>query len=207
MADEKIVAYIARHGSTLGNKEDLLKGVENFPLDAHGMEQARRQAQFLLTLQIGEVYTSYVKRAYDTAKVYMHLARRSIANDVLIQERRLGPLDVGTLEGIDRKEWKEAIKLFIDHPEVRFPRGESIDDLRQRADSFFRKEIKEVETGAEPLPCLSFTHDSVIRAVVHMVIGGDDAHEIVKPSGVLAIIKTSDGYDAEVIYEPKSSGL
>lgn len=207
MADEKVVAYIARHGSTLGNKENLLKGPENFPLDSHGLKQARQQAQFLLGLKIGEVYSSPVKRAYDTAKTYMLLAGRSTDNDVLIQERKLCPLDCGALEGIDRKEWKKSIKLFIDNPEIKFPRGESLDDLRKRADSFFRHEIGEVESGKEPLPCLSFTHDSVIRAVVHMVIGGDDEHEIVKPSGVLAIIKTKDGYDAEVIYEPKDFQL
>lgn len=102
-------------------------------LSPAGLEHAARLVEELAGFAPDAVYTSPRRRAIDTAGPIA--AARGLAPVV---DERLRELDFGDFEGrtyeeIERAE-PELYRAWMDTPtEVRFPGGESYDDLRRRA--------------------------------------------------------------------------
>ena len=61
--------YVTRHGQTAWNRENIVCGITDLPLDETGVEQARQTAQRLKDTPIDRVIVSPLLRARQTAEL------------------------------------------------------------------------------------------------------------------------------------------
>ena len=117
--------YIARHGQTTWNVDDLVCGRADVPLTDLGRQQAQKLAQSALDKKIDVILCSPLERARHTAQPI------SDAIGVPIQiDDRLVEFDFGSFDGTSRFG-DEFVWLRAQMP-TRFPGGESGFDLAYR---------------------------------------------------------------------------
>ena len=124
---------LIRHGETLWNKEGRIQGTSDVELSEAGIEQARRLALSLKDSEIGAIHASPLKRAYRTAEIINGFHGKMIEVHSELME-----MVQGDFEGLSFKELmireKEFLRRWVADPaSVRMPRGESLEDLQQRA--------------------------------------------------------------------------
>lgn len=116
------VLYLARHGETVDNANQILQGQTQGMLNEKGQEQAETLAKSLDGIQIDAVIASDLKRAVDTAEV--------------IAKRRSLPLITTPL--LRERDWGSFTGRFIpDLKDVQWPDDvESMDAMMERARLF-----------------------------------------------------------------------
>ena len=116
------VLYLARHGETVDNANQILQGRTQGMLNEKGQEQAENLAKSLDGIQIDAVIASDLKRAVDTAEV--------------IAQRRSLPLITTPL--LRERDWGSFTGRFIpDLKDVQWPDDvESMDAMMERARLF-----------------------------------------------------------------------
>ncbi|HHY47858.1 MAG TPA: histidine phosphatase family protein [Firmicutes bacterium] len=124
---------LVRHGQTQWNKEDIFRGTIDVDLDETGIRQAELASKALARIKIDAVYSSPMKRAITTATI---IAR---PHGLPVQtERGFGDFSFGEWQGKSRDEIRQQYPDLYSQWEtephkVRFPGGDSLDDLRDRA--------------------------------------------------------------------------
>jgi phosphoserine phosphatase len=125
--------YLVRHGDTAWNRGQWrYRGRSDLPLDAVGLAQASATANALADAHLTAVFTSPLKRAFNTAEI--------IAQKAGLTARPLPDLldiDYGTWQGLSQDEARIAhselyVRWELAPHLVRFPDGESLDDVRVR---------------------------------------------------------------------------
>lgn len=134
---------LLRHGQTDWNLHHRYQGITDIPLNTLGEEQARSANELLKPYKIDAVYCSDLDRAKTTAR----LALKDIFPYEKVRfDRRLRERIFGTYEGGPYDKWnlpEEYRKGMEADPEgFKFPEGESLNDLRERAYSFYKDIIK-----------------------------------------------------------------
>ena len=127
--------YLLRHGQTRRNRERLLQGRSDDPLDACGLEEAREAAQRLATVHFDRVFSSPLTRAIETA-------RAVVGDDVEITvDDRLIEMDYGPFEGMSLDApAPEVLAFFAYFAHVPAPSGmEQLADVVARAGSFLEE--------------------------------------------------------------------
>lgn len=127
--------YLTRHSKTIWNQEKRLQGRKDSPLTQEGIENALALKKYIENIHFDYIYASPIHRAYKTA---------SLLFDELdiIQDERLVEMDFGIFEGQKISDiYKTDFELYDNlwnHPEIftRIPKGESYDEVEQRAQSF-----------------------------------------------------------------------
>ena len=61
--------YFIRHGETDWNRDAIIMGHTDIPLNTMGVHQAYRAQKFFKNLSFDQIYTSPLKRAYRTAEI------------------------------------------------------------------------------------------------------------------------------------------
>ncbi len=149
---------LVRHGESQWNIEGRYQGWLNPPLSELGFRQAQAVAGCLAAVERpGRVVSSPQERAKGTAQA---IARACGAS--LIPDRRLMEISHGAWEGLLRSEvaqrWPDLLAQWQSDPQaVRFPQGESLEDVRIRWQSF----LTDLDASGEPLVVV--THDIIIR--------------------------------------------
>jgi broad specificity phosphatase PhoE len=93
--------FLARHAETDWNRDRRWQGHADPPLNATGIEQANELAQQLAAEQLDAIYSSDLRRAYETAEA---VARgRQLA---VIRHSGLREIDVGEWSGLTTDEIK-----------------------------------------------------------------------------------------------------
>jgi broad specificity phosphatase PhoE len=87
--------YIVRHGQDEDNATDVLNGRRDTPLTELGRKQAVQVAAKLASYNISAVYSSPLKRAYETAKI---IAQKSTVDNVAV-DLDLIERDFGSMTG------------------------------------------------------------------------------------------------------------
>jgi len=100
---------LLRHGESEGNAQGRMQGRRDYPLSALGREQAARAAAFIGAsgLALHAVYTSPLKRAFETASI---VAALGVRPEALVDED-LPEIGAGSLEGLNEAE------ISVRHPE------------------------------------------------------------------------------------------
>jgi len=117
--------YIVRHGQTDWNREHRIQGHMDIPLNEVGIKEAYVVKDKLKDIDFDLVFSSPLKRAYQTAQI--------ITNKPIRIDDRLIERSNGTLEGVSDTE------LFskINWDDEDNPYGiEKLSDLRYRVNSF-----------------------------------------------------------------------
>ncbi len=101
---KKTIIYVVRHGQAKGNKEDLLLGQFDVPLTEKGKMQALKSSDFFKNKDINFIYSSDLKRAFETAEVIAEKIGKKVIKDKLLRER-----DIDVFENLTLKEAKEKV--------------------------------------------------------------------------------------------------
>lgn len=111
--------YIFRHGQTDWNKQGLLQGHSDIPLNETGIAQAKALASKFSSIQIDHIYSSDLIRAKDTAKFVFNEREMFFYPE-------LREISCGDYEGVHRDHiGEDIIATILNNEEFKFPNGES----------------------------------------------------------------------------------
>ena len=124
---------LVRHGQTEWNRDPRFRGRADLPLNETGLRQAQAAALSLKRAPVWALYSSPLQRTIQTADI--------IANELGLAVQSLDGLidiDYGGWQGLSVEEAEkrdgELYRMWVETPHlVRFPEGESLDIVRQRA--------------------------------------------------------------------------
>lgn len=134
---------LVRHGESETNLTKAFTGQLDINLTEVGREQARRMAEYLDLYKIDVVYSSTLKRAFDTAQAIVKRQKCPIIEESAFCEINAGKWhgmkfdDISSTYPDTYKEWKENIGKA--HPDG----GESCQELYNRVTSHFESIINE----------------------------------------------------------------
>ncbi|HET7545069.1 MAG TPA: histidine phosphatase family protein [Polyangiaceae bacterium] len=105
---------LLRHGESEGNAQGRMQGRRDYPLTALGRVQAARAAAFIGAsgLALDAVYTSPLKRAWETASI---VAESGVRPSPVIDDD-LPEIGAGRIEGLNEAEIREAHPEFMHRP-------------------------------------------------------------------------------------------
>lgn len=153
--------YLIRHGESEGNKSNLFLGHTDLDITEKGHAQAEMTAEFLKDIKVDAIYSSDLKRAYNTG---LHTAKQKgmeIVKDENLREIFAGEWENRLFEDIvveyeeDFKVWKKNIGR------ARCTGGESVEELLER----FVSEVKKIAKENEGKTIFIFTHATPIRVL------------------------------------------
>jgi len=151
---------LVRHGETPFNRERKVQGIADIELNDTGLRQAHQLALSLKDHEIHQIYSSPLRRAYQTAEAINQF------HDVPIHRRSgLMEMDVGDFEGLSFQELRANEKDFLqrwiaDPAMTKMPNGESIIELQERAWNAIGDIILEAENA------LVVSHNFTIAAIL-----------------------------------------
>ncbi len=153
---------IVRHGNTDWNQKERFRGHANIGLNETGREQAVAVAKRLAKVPVSFIYTSPLSRAVETAEI---IAEPHHLNLNLLHE--LIDIDYGDLEGLSLDEaernYSDIYYKWLRSPhEIKFPGGESLEEVRLRASAALDKIISQM--SAETVVFVS--HKIVISVLI-----------------------------------------
>lgn len=123
---------LVRHGETDWNVEDRIQGWLDIPLNAEGRRQAEGLAEELAKMKIAVIYSSPLKRAFQTAEIIAerhHLRVKKVSD---LKEINQGKWQ-GLLVSEAKERYEELYQRWLTHPlGVKPPEGESIEEVCQR---------------------------------------------------------------------------
>jgi broad specificity phosphatase PhoE len=150
---------LVRHGRTADNAAGLILGHRDPPLSEAGRAEAERLAAELRSSGITAVWTSPLRRAYETAAIVaapLAVEPRVCAD--LVESAR-GRWEGVAVARIARDEPALHAAFERGDPEFTFPGGESLREQQART----RAALAVVAAG--PLPAVVVAHAGTIRAV------------------------------------------
>ncbi len=158
--------YIIRHGETEWNVLKRFQGRSDIPLNDEGRRLARITAEALREVPFSRIYTSPLKRAYETAMII-----KTDRDIPVIEEPRIIEIGFGEYEGLCCG--KEHYNIpdpdfmnFFEKPEAyKPPRGaEGIDELKARTADFLQEIVynKDMENDT----VLVSTHGAALRGLL-----------------------------------------
>ena len=125
--------YVVRHGQTAWNLEEVFRGRADIPLDETGKKEVHLAGEALKDETLHAIYSSPLSRSMETAE-----------NIAKFHNLAVTPLDAiidvsyGEWEGLENQEvqqkYPELHALWLSDPHrVRFPEGESLEQVRSRS--------------------------------------------------------------------------
>lgn len=158
--------YIIRHGETEWNVKKRFQGRSDIPLNDEGRRLARVTSEAMADVPFTRVYTSPLKRAYETAMIIK--GERDIP---VIKDSRIIEIGFGEYEGFCCA--KEGYNIpdpefmnFFNRPEAyKPPKGaESIKELCERTADFLKEIMYNKDMENETM--LVSTHGAALRGLL-----------------------------------------
>ena len=182
--------YLVRHGQTEWNKKLTFRGRIDIPLNERGRQEAKAIAEVLKYKRIDAIYTSPLRRSIETAEPtarFFHLE--------IVPVEGLIDISYGDWEGLTfnevKKRYKDQYKKWEKRPEkVRFPNGETLDEVRERSFCAF-KDILNANPGKS---ILIIPHRVINKVLICAFLGLSNSHfwEIKQDPGCINLIEYSD---------------
>jgi broad specificity phosphatase PhoE len=200
--------FVLRHGETEANKKGVFRGIEDFPLDEGGKQDAEQLGRYLKSnADIKILACSPLKRSKETAAI---IAKILGIKDVHVDPKLL-PWNLGALAGEDKEENKETVHYLIENPKVKAPQskkfgGDSLNDYRQQ----FVPALEEYLKIASPENQIGLVNhgSGVIQTEAHCNRTDEDVldSEVVGPGGALAIYQMPNGLRAVPFFGDTKTG-
>jgi broad specificity phosphatase PhoE len=164
--------YLVRHGQTEWNKKLTFRGRVDIQLNETGHREARAILDALKNKNIDAIYTSPLKRSIETAQPiadYFHLE--------VVPVQGLIDINYGDWEGLTFNEVKKRYSNQYDKWEkkpdsIRFPHGETLDEVRERAFRNF-KDIVKKNSGKS---ILIVPHRVINKVLLCALLGLSNSH-------------------------------
>ncbi|MEM0083814.1 MAG: histidine phosphatase family protein [Candidatus Methanomethylicia archaeon] len=163
---------LIRHGETEWNVERVFRGRKDIPLSKIGRKQAELLGKYLRDIDINVVYSSPLKRALETAEYIVEYHDKPVE---IIVDDDLIDINYGSWEGKSEDEVKEIYgelyEEWINNPHlVKFPNGESLEDVRSRLMRFIGKIVRGIEGNIAIV-----SHRVVLKVMICMLLGLDNS--------------------------------
>lgn len=159
--------YIVRHGKTYWNEQKKIQGWADIELTDEGRAVAVKTAEAMKDIHLDAIYSSPLKRAYETACILKGERKLEVVRDERIKE-----IGFGELEGADftkiRGDVTSPFHHFFNAPELySHPEGgESFEGLSERAADFL-EEIIEKHKDDERVMIVA--HGAVNKAMMRYI--------------------------------------
>ena len=156
--------YFTRHGQTVWNLTKRLQGSANSELTEEGIERAKILSERLKAIDLDCIYTSPIKRAYETALILK--GNKDI--DVICEEG-LRELSFGEYEGHTEEELlkegrgQEIAKIFNGEMDVKCPKGETLEELYKRVGIA----LDNILAKSDNKKILLVSHGMALKAIVN----------------------------------------
>lgn len=163
---------LVRHGQTPWNKDKIFRGTVDIPLNDTGREEARLAGEWLKGETLHAAYTSPLSRSRATAEAIARHHGLAVAD-----LPGLGDLSYGDWQGLPLSEVKvkyaDLYRQWETAPHtVRFPKGETLDEVRARA----LAGVEEVVQRHPGQVVLLSAHRAVNKVLIAAIIGLDNSH-------------------------------
>lgn len=165
----KMKLYIIRHGETEWNVKRRFQGRSDIPLNDEGRRLARITSEALRDTPFTKIYTSPLKRAYETAMIIK--GDRDIP---VIAEPRIIEIGFGEYEGLccGKENYNipnPEFMYFFDKPEAyQPPKGaEGIDELKIRTADFLREIVHNKNMENDTI--LVSTHGAALKGLISYI--------------------------------------
>lgn len=153
---------LIRHGESKGNREGLFRGRHDFPLTQNGISQAEALQRELKDVNIDAIYSSPLRRAYDTAKIVAAPHNIDVIIDESFNNISLGEWESKPKEYI-REHYPDLWQIWITEPEkLRFPNIEPLDMVMKRS----VKRLKELVQLHTDGTFAIVTHRAVLKPLI-----------------------------------------
>jgi broad specificity phosphatase PhoE len=158
--------YLVRHAASDARAAGRCCGRTDVALSPAGREAAERLAPGLAGLHVEAVFASPLRRAVDTARPAAELLGMEVRTLAGLAEVDFGAFEGLTLAEAERAD-PEAYAGWMAAPaSVRFPGGESMADVRERA----LAAVGDIVAGHPGGGVLAVAHGGPIRAIVGAVL-------------------------------------
>ena len=197
----KSYLVLMRHGQSQWNLENRFTGFHNVELSPQGISEAELSGQNLAKAGINFdiVYTSTLKRAYNTAEIALNEAGQGALVAGLIKSDDMRERDYGDLTGLNKDETKDKygadqILIWRRSYDVQPPGGESLKDVvENRVRPYFENVIKpQLDAGKNILVA---AHGNSLRAL--LIILGENTPENINeteiPTGSPLVLEFENG--------------
>ena len=116
---------LIRHGETAWNRERRMQGQTDTPLSDIGLAQARAVGQRLARQSFAAIYSSDLKRAWDTAQAIATASGHEVVSAPGLRERTFGIFEGLTYEEMTQRYPAEHARFSQREPDYAVPGGES----------------------------------------------------------------------------------
>ena len=164
---------LVRHGQTAWNREERFRGQGDLPLDDWGLKQAVAVGQRIAKQwQPAAIYASSLQRTLQTAAAIARACElRTTIHDGLLD------IDYGAFTGLTPEEaagqYLDLARAWQHSPHiVHFPGGESLADVRGRAEAA----LTEITANHPEQAVVLVTHVVVCRLLLCCLLDLDDSH-------------------------------
>lgn len=182
--------YLVRHGQTEWNKKLTFRGRIDIPLNEIGHREAEAISEALKDKNIEVIYTSPLTRSIETAKPIAKLFHLEI-----VPIQGLVDISYGDWEGLTfnevKKRYSDQYKKWEKRPDlVRFPNGETLNEVRDRSFRAFKNIVKE-NPGKS---ILIIPHRVINKVLLCAILGLSNSHfwEIKQDTGCVNLIEYSN---------------
>lgn len=159
--------HLVRHGQTESNTKNYYMGWSEEDLNNVGYKQAQSLSVRLSCLPIKAVYSSPLRRAFNTAEIIARPHKVRVVTDDQLKEINLGEWQ-GLYADEIMKRWPDLWKQSRTDPsDLTLPDGESYARVTDRAINAFEKII--IDNLGENIVLV--THDVIIRVLAAYTLG------------------------------------
>jgi phosphoserine phosphatase len=164
--------YLVRHGQTAWNREEIFRGRSDIPLDETGLKQAAAAGQALKEIELEAIYSSPLRRAYQTAEGIASFHNLPVQPLAAITDMSFGRWEGRSVQDIRGSEqalfrqWREEPHL------LQIPGGETLDQVGVRA----MAALQELVQSHADKTFLLVSHRVVNRVLLCGVLGIDNSH-------------------------------
>ncbi len=158
--------WLARHGQTDWNAERRWQGQSDIPLNDRGRTQAQALAARLAGRPIQAIYSSDLRRAYETATIAAQALGLPVVSDPAWRERSAGVLEGMTWEML--RDQHPAYWEATRYGDMRPPGGESFGEVQARAVQAVQRLLERHPNGEA---ILVVSHGGTLRALICHVLG------------------------------------
>jgi len=166
-----ITLTVVRHGQTDANKERLMQGHVDNPLNYFGEQQAKAAGKSLKNVKFHQAYTSDLSRAFKTCQLILEensiskITSNDIIQDERIKEQGFGKFENGTLGAF----LEAAAEANVNPYEFCPGSMESSEDVKNRTRKFMNSIIAKIlSLDQYQTSILMVTHGKVIQLLFQM---------------------------------------
>lgn len=153
--------YFIRHGESQANAQNVFIGHTDLDLTEKGHKQAQKTAEFLKDVSVDKIYSSDLKRAYNTACHTSRLKGMDIEKNKNLREIFGGEWEKRTFDDLE-KDYPEEYDVWLSDIGVsRCTNGESVAELQTR----FVSEVEKITKENVGKTIFIFSHATPIRVL------------------------------------------